>query len=90
MSLPRKYSPEQITAIRALAALRPKVPHALIADAVGVNIETVRYHLYGRSKATITEPWALDLVEACAQRIKGQNAVAAYYLVSAAKHLLKK
>lgn len=90
MSLPRKYSAVQITAVRALAALRPKPHPQVIADLVGIPLDTVRYHTEGRSKVTIVEPWALSVMTACAERFKGNSELAAYHLVSAAKHLLKK
>lgn len=90
MSKPRRYSPEQVMAVRALAAINPPPPHELIAKTVGVHIETVRYYLYGRNKVTLIAPWAMDVLEASAQQFKGNSELAAYHLVSAAKHLLKK
>jgi len=90
MSQPRKHSAEQITAIRALAALRPKPPNQLIADMVGLPLDTVRYHADGRSKVVLVEPWAMDVLEASAAKFKGNAELAAYHLISAAKHLLKK
>ncbi len=85
----RVYSSEQISAARALAAMRPRPRLQDIAAITGISFNTVRFYAAGRDKSPPTEPWAGDIISAIGARMANNPVLAAYHLVSAAKHLLK-
>lgn len=85
---PTIYSKEQISAVCAIAALSPRPTPEQIAAITGVSFAAVRYYIGGRAKPLLNE-WAADVINAIKSERTGQNEVAAYYLVSAAKQLMK-
>lgn len=83
------YSDQQRSAVYALAALTPPMSSEEIARITGMNHNSVRHYLAGRSKTKQPETWATDIAEAIRAKLSGNNTLAAYYFVSAAKTLMK-
>lgn len=84
------YSDVQISAVKALLALRPKIGATKISAITGVKYGTVRFYEKGLAKTEIMEPWGGEIIKAMGHAAKNQPHVAAYHLVSAAKLLLNR
>lgn len=90
MGRPSSYSDTQVSAVKALLALRPRIGATKIAAVTGVKYGTVRFYEKGLAKTETMAPWGTEIVKAMEHAAKNQPQVAAYYLVSAAKLLLNK
>lgn len=89
MARPRKYTDTQIAAIVAMGALQPRPSLMEIARITGMPFDTVRYHIEGRSKTDIMQPWAEHVMLALRAMFHRKRVLAAYYLVASAKILMQ-